>query len=303
MNDETKRPGLLRALSSGREAGARLRAHANPTTFVSDATRRTVLEELEESSRRIHDGAPLWARERAAIAVRAALATLADDDALRRAKELSFRLEAIDDRELSDRRHRLSIGTYLPNELLADLDRLNPAEIDPFVLRLLSLDKVPARETERSAGMVHYLPSPFSSILELASRVGPDDLLVDVGSGLGLIPVLVAWISGARTRGIELEPAYHRGALALASRVPVSRVELVEADCRRVSYADATFVYVYDTIRERLLDELLEKIELDTRGRAVRLASRGMSTPTFDASSWLEKVEVTVTGTSLYQRA
>ncbi len=303
---EPKR-GLLRAISSGKVAGARLRDRANPTTFVTDEQRRLVREELGLAVRLTErDGSKLWVRERAASAVRAAQAVFASDpsgshEVINEAARLSSRLDEIDRAQFEERRARLARGDYGAKDLELDLADLKPVEIDPFVSRLFEVHAVPSRETERIAGMVHYLPSPFRSIRELAVRLGSDDLFVDVGSGLGLVPLLVAWLSGARTRGVEIEPAYHRRAEEIRARFPSLNVELVLSDCRAISYADATFVYVYDTIRDSLLDELLARIRSDSSGRVVRFASRGMSTPAFDRAPWLEKLELTPSEVAIYR--
>lgn len=93
-----------------------------------------------------------------------------------------------------------------------------------------------------------WVPTPERAVvrmLELAG-VGPDDLVVDLGSGDGRIPIAAARLHGARGLGIELDPGLVGRARALAARAGVDdRVRFVEGDLFEADLAGATVVTLY----------------------------------------------------------
>ncbi|MBK6690493.1 MAG: hypothetical protein IPG45_38855 [Deltaproteobacteria bacterium] len=307
MNEPKKRVELGRAILRGRTAGAHLAARGNPTFFVSDGQLSDALALLDQAEARLRDDAPLWEREwisMAARGVRLAVGRRPEHQAtLARCQQVLSRLEAIDRLAFAEVRARLARGELRPSDLEKELEGRPNVEWDAYVQRLFEVSEVPEAEAERPAKMVHYLPSPFTSILELTARVGPNDVFYDVGSGLGLVTVLVAWMTGARAKGLEREPAYHRQAEALAARFPVLRVEPILGDAREHDYRDATVVYVYDTFRDELLDQLLIKLAAVAADHPLVVVSRGRSSPQIRAQTWLTEVEVTRTGLTVFKSA
>lgn len=305
MNEPKKRVELGRAILRGRTAGAHLAARENPTFFVSDGQLSDALALLDQAEARLRDDAPLWEREwisMAARGVRLAIGRRPEHQAtLARCQSVLSRLEALDRRAFAEVRARLAAGAFRPADLAKELEGRPNVEWDAYVQRLFEVSDVPEAESERPAKMVHYLPSPFRSILELAARVGPDDVFYDVGSGLGLVTVLVAWMTGAKSKGLEREPAYHRQALALAERFPALRVEPILGDAREHDYRDATVVYVYDTFRDELLDQLLAKLAAVAAEHPLTVISRGRSSPQIGAQTWLTQTELTPTGLTVFK--
>ena len=57
----------------------------------------------------------------------------------------------------------------------------------------------------------------------------PDDVLFDLGAGLGKVTLSTAWLSEARAKGVEMEPAYAREAEARARELRFERAEMVRA--------------------------------------------------------------------------
>jgi hypothetical protein len=298
-----KKLDLGRAIHRGRAAGARLAAGVNPTFFASQSQVEDGIALLAQAEARYRDDLQLWEREWIAIAIRGArlAATRRDDaDAIRaRCEALEAKITALDDRAFAAARARLADGTYRPDDLASDLAGRPKVEWDAFVKRLFQIDLVPPTETDKPAGMVQYLPSPMSAIDELAKMLGPSDVLYDIGSGLGLVTILVAWLSGAKCRGIEREPAYHRAATEHAARFPKLPVELFLGDARSVDYSEATAIYIYDAIRGQLLAELLDRFL--PIPRPFVLISRGQSTPEITARGWRLERD-TPSGLSLFRK-
>ena len=112
---------------------------------------------------------------------------------------------------------------------------------------------------------VRYEPTPMPvvrAMLELAD-VGPQDLVYDLGSGDGRIPITAASEFGARGVGIEIDPALVTQAQAKAREAGVEdRVEFRLGDMYAADLRSATVVTLFLhpqpnlTLRPKLRSEL-----------------------------------------------
>ena len=95
---------------------------------------------------------------------------------------------------------------------------------------------------------VRYEPTPMPvvrALLELAD-VGPQDLVYDLGSGDGRIPITAASEFGARGVGIEIDPALVTQAQAKAREAGVEdRVEFRLGDMYAADVRSATVVTLF----------------------------------------------------------
>jgi hypothetical protein len=91
---------------------------------------------------------------------------------------------------------------------------------------------------------VQWVPTPpalVEKMLDMA-RVGPDDLLVDLGSGDGVL-VIAAARRGARARGIEYDPRLVEFSKRRAVEAGVNaRASFVRGDVFKSNFSDATVV-------------------------------------------------------------
>lgn len=117
---------------------------------------------------------------------------------------------------------------------------------------------------------IHYVPTPepvVAAMLEMA-EIGEGDVLYDLGSGDGRIPIAAAKEFGVRAVGIEIDPRLIREAEANAEAAGVSHlVEFREADLFATDFSDADVVTLYlgDTLNLRLRPQLLEQLEPGAR--------------------------------------
>jgi len=102
-----------------------------------------------------------------------------------------------------------------------------------------------ARAVEIAAPYVPTAPSVVERMLEIA-KVGPDDYLIDLGSGDGRIVITAAKKYGARGLGIEIDPRLVAQATANARLAGVSdRVSFEERDLFATDLSKATIVAFY----------------------------------------------------------
>lgn len=71
--------------------------------------------------------------------------------------------------------------------------------------------------------LIHYDPSPASVVFELTDRLAltAEHALVDIGAGIGRVPILVAALTGARSYGIEIDETLVAIARDVAARLGV----------------------------------------------------------------------------------
>ena len=122
-----------------------------------------------------------------------------------------------------------------------------------------------ARALEPSVNAGPYVPSPqsvVSDMLKLAD-VGPQDFVVDLGSGDGRIVRTAALIFGASGFGVEIKDELVRQANADARREGIAdRVQFVNADLFKTDISRATVLTMYllpetvNLLRDKLLGEL-----------------------------------------------
>jgi len=128
-------------------------------------------------------------------------------------------------------------------------------------------------------GEAPWVPTPdevIDTMLRL-TRVGPNDIVYDLGCGDGRIVIAAAKNFGARGVGIEIEPELVAEARAAAKDARVeSRVEFIEQDLFKADFSRATVVtlYLFTRMNERLKPRLLN--ELKPGSRVVAYQFNGM---------------------------
>ena len=144
-------------------------------------------------------------------------------------------------------------------------------------------------------GDVPFVRSPRKTVarmLTLANVTG-DDVVYDLGSGDGRIPIMAARKFGARGVGIEIRHKLVERARRRARQSGVDdRVEFRQGDLFEADFSDATVVtlYLLPDVNTRLRPLLFEQLDPGTR-----VVSHG-----FDMDEWEPDKIVEADGTYLY---
>lgn len=223
-----------------------------------------------------------------------------DDAPLRqRAQAAADRLEALNAAFYQDLRDDLRQGRG-DARLLRYADRWGgtpPSDpqaydlLDELIAGVLPFGEPQVPQVALAPEMVFYQPTPARHILALirASGLGPGDVLVDLGSGLGHVPLLAALCTGAQAVGIELEPAYVACARRAAADLHLATVRFVEADARHADISFGTVFYLYTPFQGAILAEVLERLRAQAAQRPIRVCSFGPCTPALAAQPWLAR--------------
>lgn len=176
-----------------------------------------------------------------------------------------------------------------------------PRERDGFVDRLLGVPEVRVDRyghgASAPADRIDFVPSGISAIADavLKARVGPSDVFVDVGAGFGRVAAIVHLLTGARARGIELQPdLVARGTAWLEANGLGDAVSLDRADALEASLTPGSVFYLYlpfigDTQRAFLgrLERIAHAREIAVCTLGVDLRDARWLRPTDASSLWL----------------
>lgn len=137
--------------------------------------------------------------------------------------------------------------------------------------------------------MVFYQPTPARHVFDLLDRLalGEDDVLVDLGSGLGHVPLLTAICTRARGLGVEIEPAYVQAARACTQDLRLVNARFVQGDAREADFATGSVFYLYTPFTGTILRSVLDALRSEAGRRVFRVCSFGPCTAVLAAEPWL----------------
>jgi precorrin-6B methylase 2 len=142
---------------------------------------------------------------------------------------------------------------------------------------------------------VVYVPTPqevVEGMLELANVTG-NDILYDLGSGDGRIPITAAQKYGTRGVGIDINPQRIQEANENAQNSGVTdKVEFRQADLFQTDFSEATVVtlYLLPELNVKLRPRLLQELKPGTR----------IVSHAFDMGEWEPERTVQVGGKTIY---
>ena len=183
-----------------------------------------------------------------------------------------------------------SVAIGCGNNRIAEADNQAKAAQVPAV-NSSTPEASPTRELD-----VPYVPTPEAVVAEMLAmaEVKGDDVLYDLGSGDGRIPITAAKRFGTRGVGIDLNPVRVQEANANAEEAGVTdKVKFIEGDIFEEDFSEATVVTLY----------LLPQVNLKLRDKilAMKPGTRVVS-HNYDMGTWAaEKTKtVKVNGTDHY---
>jgi cyclopropane fatty-acyl-phospholipid synthase-like methyltransferase len=115
-----------------------------------------------------------------------------------------------------------------------------------------------------------YVSTPAPVVAEMLrlAKVGPGDMVFDLGCGDGRIVISAARDHGARGVGIDIDPARIEEATAGARRAGVSdRVRFAVQDLFKTDFSSATVVavYLYPELNAKLKPKFLAELKPGSR--------------------------------------
>ena len=138
--------------------------------------------------------------------------------------------------------------------------------------------------------MVFYQPTAVRHILDLIelSGLSSADVLIDLGSGMGHVPLLASVLTGASCQGIEVEAAYVACAQQCARSLGLRRVTFLQQDARTADLATGTVFHLYTPFTGAMLARMLERLRSEGANRRIKISTLGPCTAVVAAQPWLQ---------------
>lgn len=151
-----------------------------------------------------------------------------------------------------------------------------------------------AGDTTRKPDVI-YVPTPAAVVKRMLqmARVGPKDVVYDLGCGDGRIVIAAARDFGARAVGIDIDPNRVAEARENVKRAGVEdKVEIRQGDMFEIDTSPATVVTLY----------LLESLNVRLRPKLQRELNPGsrIVSQSFGMGDWRPAKTATVDGTAIY---
>lgn len=146
-------------------------------------------------------------------------------------------------------------------------------------------DEYILRDPEKS----FYQPTPGRQIFNLIelTALTSNDVFVDIGSGLGHVPMMVSICTESRSLGIELEAAYVERAQQCAQGLNLTQVTFIQQDAREADLSTGTVFYLYTPFRGSTLSAVLKRLKREAAVRHIRVCCYGPCTSVVAEESWL----------------
>jgi len=161
--------------------------------------------------------------------------------------------------------------------MLGWLASLPPSERDAAVEDRLGIGGPAPPDSPPGDHIVGYHASGVAPVVRMLLEVpvAADDVLVDLGSGLGKVALLSHVLTGATARGIELQPALVERARQAASRNGVD-VTFTCGDVREAPLDDGTVFFLYLPFTGPVLADVLGRLRTVASRRTIVVCSLGV---------------------------
>ena len=166
--------------------------------------------------------------------------------------------------------------------------------LDELIVGVLRFEETGAAIVQPTTEMVFYQSTPARHIFDLIHRTAlkENDVLIDLGSGLGHVPLLASICTRARSIGVELEPVYVDCARQSAEMLNLKNVTFIQQDARAAKLTDGTVFYMYTPFTGNMLRAVLDSLQREGDRRDIRICTFGPCTATVADEDWLEVVGV-----------
>jgi len=161
--------------------------------------------------------------------------------------------------------------------------------LDELLAGVLSLPDPGPGSRPLQPDMVFYQPTPARHVLDMLERSHLDarDVLVDLGSGLGHVPMLASICTGARAMGVEWQSSHVDAARHAARTLGLRRVEFVAQDAREADLSRGSVFFLYTPFVGAVLREVLDALRDQSTRRPIRLCTFGPCTRIVAGEAWL----------------
>jgi hypothetical protein len=217
-------------------------------------------------------------------------------DLSQRARALHLKFESINGNLFASVRRQIQAGAC-PAEFASILQTLaTPPRglaydyLDDLIAGVFQFDPPSEEPRALSSDAVFYQPTPARHIFHLitAAALSHTDTFIDLGSGLGHVPLLVSICTGATSIGIELDPAWIASAVKCATTLNLRNLTFLAEDARHADLSRGTVFYLYTPFTGSALAAVLDSLRIQSALRPIRICTFGPCTLVLREQVWLK---------------
>lgn len=215
-------------------------------------------------------------------------------------------IDSMDDchaRSADQVRQRIADGAHDRLAFRATLLAVPPDTRDAWLDRVLGLGAPPDDGPELPRGCVPYVPCGVDALIQIvdSAEVGPADVFVDVGSGVGRAIALVHLLTGAAVIGIEIQLGLVQAARAVARAVS-SRITNVHGDAVELTggITSGSVFFLYCPFSGERLHQVLAGLETIAQTRPIRVCCVDLPLP---ACAWVSADPAASGNVTVYRSA
>jgi precorrin-6B methylase 2 len=229
-----------------------------------------------------------------------------DTELLRaRLTALKKSLMAVDTQLFNRLRTEVQQGSYKPADLRTEFDaytdyapwkepqpHIGPDGLDTLLDGIQVYHGQFGRRAQADPDMVHYEPTPARAILELIDKTGlrADQVVYDIGSGIGRVSILLNLLTGATSKGVEIDPVLAAYAQNSSNALKLNKVSFINADARTLDYADGDVFFMFTPFLGNILQTVLVQLKQRALTRPITLGTFGRCTRFAAKQDWLRHV-------------
>jgi SAM-dependent methyltransferase len=138
-----------------------------------------------------------------------------------------------------------------------------------------------------------YEGTPYEFIRWFLHVLDPSnkDIVYDLGSGYGRVPLYGALTTQATYKGIEIVPERIAEARAIKRRFAINNVEFLQGNVIDFDYSDGTIFFFFNPFIESTLKLVIESLQKTARKRRIIIVSwNGLTTDQFCFLPWLHQL-------------
>jgi hypothetical protein len=217
-------------------------------------------------------------------------------DFFNRVSTLSSKLDTANTQFFASIRHQTQTGVC-PAEFRSLLSSLTiPPRglaydyLDDLIAGVFQFEALPEELRPLAPDSVFYQPTPARHVFHLisAASITSADTLIDLGSGLGQVPLLVSICTSAPCVGIEVDPVWVASAKKCADVLNLRNVTMLAQDAREADLSSGTIFYLYTPFTGATLEAVLGSLRLQSSLRPIRICTFGPCTLAIGSQSWLK---------------
>ncbi len=122
-------------------------------------------------------------------------------------------------------------------------------------------------------------------------KLNDSDVMYDLGSGFGRVPIYASLATQAQCRGIEIVPERVAESIKVKNNLNIENLEFIQGNVLEQDYSEGNVFFLFNPFTNKTLEAVSEKLKQLAQTKKIKVISLGPSTSFFDHQSWLTPIE------------